>query len=421
MKIDEQAVICSILMDAESIVKVHELLTPDMFTNEMCKAAYEMSVHMYINKREISHITLRQALINKDYSDEIIGEFLRECLASETTSAYIESHAEVIKADYEIKKVKEKFNSFDFSPSEYKDEIRKIMSFFNSMLTNGNNSSNDLQGMVDIYKEDYFIDVPQKRMLTGFQTLDSKIQGLQGGEVMIIGARPGVGKSAISTQIITNVAEQGFKVGYFNLEMSEKQIYERMVSRLSGIGLTRIKNAKAFLGDEEEKFNKANDRLRKMKIYICSKPMKISDIQLESRYMGFDLIVIDYLQLVKPDINRQNRATEVGEISKGIKELAMSLNIPIIAISQLNRENTDESEPSISDLRESGDIEQDASVICLMWNEKIKGEYTGVKGFKIGKNRQGELARFGVKFDGNLMEFTECELGKTPEKNDTPF
>ena len=168
------------------------------------------------------------------------------------------------------------------------------------------------------------------------------------------------------------MAANGKRVGFYNLEMQEKQVYERFVVAQSGIGLTRLRRAKKFLGDEEERFKKANKTLlERDNIVITTGSKSMSEIRSESRHMGYDVIIIDYLQLLKPDKSYWgNRYAEVGAISKAIKSLAMELNIPIIALSQLNRvsEARETKEPTMAELREAGDIEQDASVIILLWN-----------------------------------------------------
>ena len=228
--------------------------------------------------------------------------------------------------------------------------------------------------------------------------------------MIVIGARPAVGKSALVTQITSNLAKQGKRIGFYNLEMQNKQVYERFVVSESGIGLTRLRRAIKFLGDEEERFNKANETLEKAEnIVITSGGAKsVSDIRNESRHMDYDIIIIDYMQLLKAETTyRGNRAAEVGEISRAIKNLAMELNIPIIALSQLNRvsEMKETKEPTMAELREAGNIEQDASVIMLMWN--IDASDRTKKGCKVEKNRQGNTGKVVMRFNGDLMKFEE--------------
>ena len=172
------------------------------------------------------------------------------------------------------------------------------------------------------------------------------------------------------------------------------------------MSLTRVRRAKTFLGGEEEAFAKANEQLANYDVVISTGSKSVRDIKTASRHMKFDLIVIDYLQLIKADKSFANRASEVGEVSKAIKGLAMELNVPIILLSQLSRgvESRDVKEPQLSDLRESGDIEQDASNVIFIWN---LSDDKRCKGMSVAKNRQGELTKIGLEFDGEHMEFRE--------------
>ena len=205
------------------------------------------------------------------------------------------------------------------------------------------------------------------------------------------------------------MAKAGKRIGFYNLEMSEKQVYERLLSNQSGIRLNRIRRAIQFLGDEKERFERANQTLGKMDILISSGTKSVSEIRNECRHQELNCIIIDYLQLVRADTRYQSRASEVGAISKAIKALAMELNVPIIALSQLNRtsEMRETKEPTMGELREAGDIEQDASIIILLWN--LDNEDKTRKGLKVDKNRQGELGKIVYRFDGNEMRFQETE------------
>lgn len=185
-----------------------------------------------------------------------------------------------------------------------------------------------------------------------------------------------------------------------------KQVYERLLSRKSRIGLNRIRRARSFLGDEKDRFDKANQELKKSTLFIRSGAVTVSQIRNECRHLDLDCIVIDYIQLLRSDIHYQSRANEVGAISKAIKALAMELNIPIIALSQLNRvsEMRQDKVPTMGELREAGDIEQDASIILLMWNI-----VDDKKGLKVEKNRQGILSTEVLRFDGDNMQFIETD------------
>lgn len=281
-----------------------------------------------------------------------------------------------------------------------------------------------LSEIVDEMAPGCFVDRERDFLYTGFTRLDECLGGLEGGDIIVIGARPAVGKSAFVTQILTNMGIQGKRVLLYNLEMTNKQMYERLVSRQSGIMMNRIRQGKAFLGDEKERFQKANTELKRLDVWISSGVKSVGEIRRECQHMGADCIIIDYLQLIKTERHYANRASEVGDISKAIKSLAMELNRPIIVLSQLNRasEGRQTKEPTMSELRESGDIEQDASVIMLLWN--LSEENERYKGVKVEKNRQGKTAKFQMEFVGEEMSFKEAEgedFDFKPAKEKTPF
>lgn len=178
------------------------------------------------------------------------------------------------------------------------------------------------------------------------------------------------------------MAKKGLKIAYFNLEMSDKQVYERFISRLAEIGLTRIRRAKAFLGDEQEKFNQANEEMSDYQLWIASGTVSPREIKSECRHQSFDVIVVDYLQLLMPDNRYSGRNEEVASISRGLKSVARDLNTHVIALSQITRasESRDTKEPTMAELRESGAIEQDASNIIMLWN--LSDNDKGAKGVK---------------------------------------
>lgn len=235
-------------------------------------------------------------------------------------------------------------------------------------------SIHPLGEVIDAASGRYFRESDGRRILTGFPKPDDITGGLEGGDMIVIGARPAVGKSAFISLIALHMAEADLRVGFYNLEMSDRQVYERLLSGVSKIGLTRIRRAKGFLSDEEERFQKANDALATVDMHIRSGAVSVSEIRSECRHLGLDCLIIDYIQLLRTDVRYQSRASEVGAISKAIKALAMELDIQIIALSQLNRvsEQRENKEPTMGELREAGDIEQDASIIMLMWNPALQ-------------------------------------------------
>lgn len=407
----EQNIIGSLLMDSSCIDKMYNRLNAEMFTSQVLGRIYLEFQRGYDNHYPVNVVVLEQKLRSDNFPSEFLMQEIKECISNTITSATVETYIGVVESDYKARVLENLLNSIKVSPDKINEQIGILQNELEALQDNRQTRSKTLAEITRENKDKYFRDNKLPRMNIGFAQLDDLLGGLEGGDMIVIGARPGVGKSAFVTQITSFLAKLGKRVGFYNLEMQEKQVYERFVVSESGISLTRLRRAIRFLGDEEERFNKANEILEsKENIVLTTGSKAVSDIRIESRHMGYDIIIIDYLQLLKPDKTyKGNRYAEVGAISKAIKALAMELNIPIIALSQLNRvsEAKDTKEPTMSELREAGDIEQDASVIILLWN--LSQDDKSKKGCKIEKQRQGKTGKVVLNFNGDLMRFEETE------------
>ena len=404
----EQGVIGCVLIENSSLYDVYNTLKPEMFESEFCQDCYAEMLAMHDRGENINILSLSQALESRKLDPDDIRVCLKDCISSAPTSVMMNSYADSVIKMWRSRIAKELFQHISFAPKDIDNTISEVLSRFEELQGNKEVRSKSLKQIVKENKGNYFNEhVGENLVKTGFYKLDDCLGGLEGGDVTVIGARPGVGKSAIVTQIIGNMATKGYRVGYFNLEMNESQVYERFVSRLAELSLTRVRRAKSFLGGEEEAFNKANDEMSGYDVIISTGSKSISEVKAESRHQMFDVIIIDYLQLIKSERYYGNRASEVGDISKAVKALARELKVPVIILSQLNRvsEHNETKEPTMAELRESGDIEQDASNIILMWNVSEKNR--SYKGLKVEKQRQGETMKEGLEFDGDHMSFRE--------------
>ena len=428
--IAEKSVIGSLLMDKDCMSEIYGILESDMFTNEILGKVYHEYQRAYDQGYDLTLPMIEQKLRSDNFPSELIMSELRGCMTETITTAMVKQNAMVVESDYKAFKLGEMLSRIKVSPDNLKEQIRAISQELEVLQGGTQTTAKSLSDIVVENKDNYFKDKEVKPLNLGFSKLDDLLGGLEGGDMIVIGARPAVGKSALVTQITSNLAKQGKRIGFYNLEMQNKQVYERFVVNESGIGLTRLRRATRFLGNEKERFDNANERLAKAdNIVITSAGAKsVGDIKAESKHMDYDIIIIDYLQLLKADNTyRGNSTAEVGEISRAIKNLAMELNIPIIALSQLSRASMgrDDKEPTMSELREAGNIEQDASVIMLLWNldENDKSR----KGCKIEKNRQGECGKVVMNFNGDTMQFEETneDIKEAKEwkssKDDNPF
>lgn len=417
----ERALIGALMMEPQA-VKDCARLRSDMFADNILGRVYLEYVRAYDFGYPANLVTIAEKF--SDLPQEIFLKHMKECSDSTVTSAAAGKYAEAVINAYKARTATQMIQAAEFQPVSAERQIGQLINELETLQEDNLTGIKNLRQIVDEVSSEYFTDREGIRLYTGFSRLDHALGGLEGGDVIVIGARPAVGKSAFVTQILMQMGQAGKRVLLYNLEMREKQVYERMLSRQSGIRLNRVRRGKSFLEDEESQFHAANLALKKLDVWISSGVKSVSEIRRESRHMDADCIIIDYLQLIRADRHYTNRASEVGDISKAIKALAMELNCPIIVLSQLNRlsEGRGNKEPTMAELRESGDIEQDASVIILLWN--LDDADRSRKGLKVEKNRQGEQTKFCLEFLGDAMCFKETDaawMEFTKQRMKTPF
>lgn len=403
----EFGVIGCVLIDNDVLNGIWRTLKPEMFSSEFAQDTYKEMLAMYDRNESIDPMSLSMALESHKYTQEQISELMKTCITGTITSAVIKSYTDAVVKEYKARTVKDMFQRASLKPCDIDDTICDLFTRLEHLQEGKEVKLKPIKQIAVENRDKYFNEsVGEGGIKIGLAQLDDALGELERGDVTVVAARPAVGKSALTTQIIGNMAKRGLKVAYFNLEMSDKQVYERFVSRLAEIGLTRIRRAKAFLGDEEEKFYRANEEMSDYQVWIASGTVSPREIKAECRHQDFDVIVVDYLQLLMPDSRYSGRNEEVASISRGLKSVARDLNAHVIALSQITRasESRDTKEPTMAELRESGAIEQDASNIIMLWNMSEDKE---VKGAKVEKNRQGMTMREAMEFDGDHMKFVE--------------
>lgn len=421
-------------MDNGRTSQVADKLRKEMFKNALYGDIFEQFIDGMNENAEVNPVTVKSALSGK-YEDDLLDKTLVNSVKEVDLSISFKSCVDNILNDYKVKVYGDKIKGSLPKTGEVNDAIRQMIAELESLLEEKQEEIKSVSDLVKENKDNYFKPgIEKKKTYFGLRELDRMVGGVEGGDVVILAARPAVGKSALALQIIDYNANKGKRVGYFNLEMQENQVYERMAARASGIEMARIRNATRFLNDEEQKFTKGNEILMKYEnVFVRSGSATVNDLRLAVKNGNYDVVVLDYLQLLKPNKSRgANRYAEVGDISRGVKAIAMDFDVPIIALSQLNRasEGKEDREPNMSELRESGDIEQDASVIIMLWNSD-KDDKTKKK-IKVDKARQGRLGTQELTFSGATMIFTEVAKNnsriedsdgfvKLPDNNDSPF
>ncbi len=259
----------------------------------------------------------------------------------------------------------------------------------------------------------------QRNMIsTGYKSFDEKLGGFKRGDLIIVAARPSMGKTAIALNFAQNVAKKNRHVAIFSLEMSKEQLTDRLIAAAMAVDSWKLQKGK-LTEDEFARMGDALETLSHSKIYLDDSPAGegLTSIKSKARRLkmesGLDLIVIDYLQLMSNG-NSLNRVQEVSEISRGLKSLARELDVPVIALSQLSRqlESRPDKRPVMSDLRESGSIEQDADIIAMLYRDDYYNEFSetpGVTNVLIRKNRNGPIGQVDLKFEKSQQKFYEIE------------
>lgn len=418
----EKTLIGYLITDNQRITDAVNVLSREMFTVAIYGDIFQAMIDNFSEKIDCNIVSLQPILLEKGYEEEAVNVNILSAVKDLDFSISFKSCVETVHDAYKAKVLGERFGRKMQGTVEVNDEIKSMIVELESLIGDNKQEIVSVADMVERNKDKYFKPgVDKQKVFFGIKKIDEYVGGVEGGDIVVLAARPAVGKSAMALQIIEYNALNGKKVCYINLEMQEKQIYERMLAKASQIDMLRIRNAVAFLNDEEEKFKSGNEKLKAFEnIHVRNGSARVSDVRSCVKNGNYDLVVIDYLQLVKPDKGRgSNRYAEVGDISRGIKAIAMDYNVPIIALSQLNRasEGKEDKEPTMSELRESGDIEQDASVIIMLWNSN--NDDKSQKRIKVDKARQGRLGSEDLVFNGSSMSFVGSDDFTEIEEN--PF
>ena len=382
--------------------EIYEILEPQMFTEAHLMGLYE-SMKAFWQSGGEPDLVFANEWFKKQNIDG--SNFLKDIVTLSPAGFVAVTDAKVIRERY-IKRQVERITNVNYNGDIF-SEIDRVVKELNS-ITDTKSGSEDIssQDNSELFKE-------PETVLSGFHSIDESTDGFEKGDLITIGARPSVGKSAFVLQMAVQMIRKGKSVAYYNLEMPQKQVKQRLVSYLSGLPLNLVKHPTKLNDQNMAKFNIGVGELSKLKgLYLANDLKDISSIRHDVKNKKPDVVIIDYLQLVKVgDRYSGNRYAEVGEISHSLKALAMEMNIPVIVLVQLNRTSAgkEDKEPGMNEIRESGDIEQDSSVIILLWDKDTEFPRTN-KGVKVEKNRQGVGGKFEFKFNGSLMQFEDKDF-----------
>ncbi len=427
----EMCVIGAILIDEKALANVIQTLKPEHFYFDELKAAYQAILELSSEGKSIDFVSVLKKLVAKGFYDEKQAkQMLLECADLVPSISQADTYAKTVSDSFKARKLQEigARLAFDGVFAENVNEVAdEIMSELYEVVSEQHKKQ--LKNVGDLGTqvfEGYSNDGQdlENRSHTGFPRLDEILKGMSAGNLIILAARPKLGKTAFALSIAENIAKSGKTVAFYSLEMESSEIYERLLSKSAQIPMNtlidrrfRDKRRPQKIRDEEiNKIAETIDEIYSLPIKINDNPAcTVNDIRLESRLVkDLGLIVIDYLQLMRSTKKAENRNLEVGSICRELKCLASELGVPILCLSQLNRTSDESTRPSPSELRDSGSIEQDANKVILMWSiEKNLNERGLVEsktiGVDVALNRRGTTGVTLFNFNGNYMNFTELE------------
>ncbi|HEO64279.1 MAG TPA: replicative DNA helicase [Spirochaetes bacterium] len=425
----EKAVIASMLIDFEAIVKVADQISLDDFFQEAHQYILKSILDLYDKDEPVDLVTVNNSLKDQPLIIRQGGaSYLDEIINTIPTSANVEYYVQIIKEKAELRKLISVCNEIISSAYQHPDSVSNLIDWAESKIFEiaERRIKADFVQLKPVLREtlnfieqryhhrDTYSGVP-----SGFTDLDDLTAGFQKSDLIIIAARPSMGKTALCLNITENIAMNYKKgVAFFSLEMSKQQLCQRLISSYSRFDSQKLRTGKLTATDFPMITNTVN-HLSKAKIFLDDTPaINTLEIRAKARRLvakeQIDLIIVDYLQLISlPDRSRSdNRQTEIAEISRSLKTLARELDIPIIALSQLSRmveTRGGDHRPKLSDLRDSGAIEQDADVVIFIYrNEYYHPDDEETKGkaeIIVSKQRNGPTGTLNLYFNSTQARF----------------
>lgn len=432
----EQAVLGAIILDSESCMsKVVSILNKsEYFYVSNHRLIYSAMLNMFNLSLDIDFVTLLDTLKREKSFDETTGKTYLMDLANNCPSiSNVEIYANIIRDKYDVRKLITASREIIEEATEDTTEPGVLLDSAEEKIYDIREGKNykglrkidqvllETYSRLDVLNSD--TDDDMKAIPTGIGDLDRTITGLNRTDLLILAARPGMGKTSFALNIARNVACTSKKtVAFFSLEMSSEQLCSRMLSTEGLVSGTKLRTGK--LSEEEWlRLIAAGDVLRKANIYLDDTPgITVSEIKAKLRRLKkVDLVIIDYLQLMTGGRRTDNRVQEISEITRNLKSLAKELNVPVITLSQLSRasERREDHKPQLSDLRDSGTIEQDADIVLFLYREAYFAKDKSVDAPPtadqnsgeciVAKNRHGETTSVKLHWQGEFMRFTSVE------------
>jgi replicative DNA helicase len=439
----EDVVLGAMMIDKKGVDTVIDILQPEAFYKQAHQHIYEAIIKLFENTEPIDLVTVSAQLRKDSKLDQVGGDFyLVQLTQKVSSSAHIEFHARIILQKFIQRSLIKISNEIIEEAYDETKDVFEMLDKAESKLydvTQGNikKSTETAQNLV-IQAKKKIEDIANKEGMSGvpsgFNDVDKLTSGWQPSDLVIIAARPGMGKTALTLSMARNIAVlQNIPVAFFSLEMSSIQLITRLISSETGLSSEKLRTGK-LEKHEWEQLNVKVSSLENAPLFIDDTPsLSIFDLRAKARRLssqhGIKLIIIDYLQLMTSGGSSKtgNREQEISTISRNLKALAKELDIPVIALSQLSRAvetRGGSKRPLLSDLRESGAIEQDADIVSFIyrpeyykideWDDEERTPSNGQAEFIVAKHRNGGLENIRLKFIGHLGKFDNLDTFDTP-------
>ena len=429
----EQSVLGSLMIDKNAIIKIGDLLSAEDFYKNSHGKIYEAMLYLYEHHEPIDLLSLSSRLKDTNELEKIGGHsFLASLANTVPTAANVVHYAKIVSKKAVLRKLIDNASQIIVDAYNETEEIEKTLDNAEQKIfsVSKKHIRQDFTSIKPVLEEAFDrIDELHKNkgqmrgIPTGFTELDNILSGLQESNLVIIGARPSVGKSSLAMDLARHAAVNAkIPVGVFSLEMSKGEVIDRLICAQANIDLWKLRTGKLSSMGENDDFSKighAMGILSEAPIFIDdSASLNVMSMRTMARRLqsehGLGMIVIDYLQLIEGRSNSDNRAVEVSEISRSLKGLARELNVPIIALSQLSRgiESRTDQKPKLSDLRESGSIEQDADVVMFIYREdrvNSETENKNIAEILIAKHRNGPIGSVQLFFNQQCTSFRNLD------------
>lgn len=428
----EQAVLGAMMIKKEAIIEAQEILQPEDFYREAHRRVYDAMLKLAENDEAVDLVTLTEQL-RKDGELEKIGgiPFITTIANIVPTAANVTYHAKIVKEKAELRRLIDAATEIAGAAYEDSQPVENIMDAAEQKIlaVAGSQTANGFEPIKSILMRTFErINVLYESkggitgLPTGFKDLDRLTSGLQASDLILVAARPSMGKTAFTLNIASYVGLHGGKVAFFSLEMSKEQLVNRLLSMESNINSQRLRTGE--LGDADwEQLVQAVLEVSKAPLVIDDTPgITVTELRSKCRKIklekGLDLIVIDYLQLMSGSSRRsENRQQEVSEISRNLKAIAREMECPVIALSQLSRapDQRPDHRPQLSDLRESGAIEQDADIVMFIYRDEKYNpdtDHPGEAELIVAKQRNGPTGTVNLVWKQDTTKFVSMAKNK---------